>query len=138
MSKLLKVLKSIKSGGKYYAPGSLLGVEDEKEQERLVKLKVAEYLPSAEELSAAAVEATEAAKIASDNAVKKEEIIDELSQVKGVGKKMALEMVSKGIKGIASLQKMDVVQLMDLKLKGLNPKKAQAILNDAAEFTSED
>jgi len=145
---LIELLKTVKAGGVYYSPGSALETSDE-EAKRLVKLKVAQF-PRTDEpepesepepVQEPEPEGSESEPEGSEpepEGSEPETAIEELQQVKGVTKAIATQLVAGGISDIESLQNCSVEDLMELNLRGVGEKKAEAILRDANEFTFEE
>lgn len=121
---ILKCLKSVKAGGTYYAPGSMIDLDDEAEVKRLVSLRVVEYLPS---------ESPQEVSEEVDETSPEISVVEELTQVAGVNADLAERMVKAGVTGIAMLQEMSPDELDAMDIKGIGVKTAAAIIKDAVE-----
>lgn len=121
---ILKCLKSVKAGGTYYAPGSMIDLDDGAEVKRLVSLRVVEYLPS---------ESPQEVSEEVDETSPEISVVEELTQVAGVNADLAERMVKAGVTGIAMLQEMSPDELDAMDIKGIGAKTAAAIIKDAVE-----
>ena len=116
---LIKCLMTLKSGGKFHMPSSLLRVDfDDKTLKRLLKIRAIEIIPE-----------------------KKEEIarkpvisvnpIDELASLNSISRGMAVRMIKAGIKGLSDLKKMTPQQLDSTDVRGIGLRTAKNIINEA-------
>jgi predicted flap endonuclease-1-like 5' DNA nuclease len=122
---IIKLINAVKAGGHMNPPGSTVEMDDA-EAKRLVGLGAAEFLPESSPVSED-IEPDEM----EDSNDKSDDVIDELTQLKGVNEDMAQRMIDAGINGIAQLLEMEPDALADLKISGIGIKKAEAIIADA-------
>lgn len=130
------LLKTVKAGGTYHSPGSVLSVDTD-EAKRLVKLGVAEYIQErSEEGPEENVNEAEAENGGLDEG-DEADALKELLQVDGMKKEFAEALIEKGIDTISQLQSMNADGLKALSIKGLGRRTAETIIEDASQFTDE-
>ena len=108
---IIKLLNSVKTGGKLNFPGSIIEV-NEKEAANLVNIRVAEYYGNE-------VVNTE---------LNIDVLIEEFSSIPGIRDSVAKGIIDAGITSIEQLSEMSIEDLVSLDVKGLKDKLASKIV----------
>lgn len=101
--------------GKNHLPGDSVDIEDAKEAKRLVTLGVITPAAPVQEDS-------------SNNTGKNAEAIEELMQIEGVTKEIAISLIDVGYSSIADVQKAKVDDLVALKIKYVGKATAEKLI----------